>query len=171
MLTLALSLSSPITPPAPTSDPHTRTRQSPTARFSLAHERNRQIEASWKTLSPAEQEATFKSLEELQKKPWTELTLDEKKACTSRSRAPPEGARRLTRPAAYYVAFGPHGPREPILPPGSGAKTFGGVLVAIAVAGGLFGIVRSFGQSPARPPRAARTPRTDPRVPTRHSPL
>ncbi|KAL8281264.1 hypothetical protein RQP46_006298 [Phenoliferia psychrophenolica] len=86
------------------------------------------IEASWKTLTPAEQESTFKALEELQKKPWTELSLDEKKA-------------------SYYVAFGPHGPREPILPPGSGVKTFGGVLVAIAVAGGLFGIVRSFGAS------------------------
>lgn len=86
-----------------------------------------QIEASWKTLSPAEQEQTFKALEELQKKDWKELTLDEKKA-------------------AYFVAFGPHGPREPILPPGSGAKTFGGVTAAVAVAGVLFYAVRSFGQ-------------------------
>ncbi|KAK4699927.1 cytochrome c oxidase subunit 4, partial [Phenoliferia sp. Uapishka_3] len=84
------------------------------------------IEASWKTLSPVEQESTFKALEELQKKDWKELSLDEKKA-------------------SYYVAFGPHGPREPILPPGSGVKTLGGVVVALAVAGGLFAIVRSFG--------------------------
>jgi len=33
-------------------------------------------------LTPAEQEQTFKHLEELQKKDWKELSLDEKKACT-----------------------------------------------------------------------------------------
>ncbi|KAM0747258.1 cytochrome c oxidase subunit IV [Meredithblackwellia eburnea MCA 4105] len=84
------------------------------------------IEASWKGLSPAEQESTFKALEELQKKDWKELSIDEKKA-------------------AYYVAFGPHGPREPILPPGSGAKTVGAVALAVTAAFGLFSIVRSFG--------------------------
>ncbi|KAK4048893.1 Cytochrome c oxidase subunit 5B, mitochondrial [Microbotryomycetes sp. JL201] len=85
------------------------------------------IEASWKGLTPQEQEQTFKHLEELQKKDWKELSLDEKKA-------------------AYYVAFGPHGPREPILPPGSGAKTAGGVAVAVAVAGVVFYGLRSFAQ-------------------------
>ncbi|ORY44277.1 cytochrome c oxidase subunit IV-domain-containing protein [Leucosporidium creatinivorum] len=83
------------------------------------------IEASWKSLTPAEQESTFKALEELQKKDWKELSLDEKKA-------------------SYYVAFGPHGPREPIA--ASGTSTLAGVAVAVAVAGGLFAIVRSLGQ-------------------------
>ena len=39
-----------------------------------------QIEASWKGLSASEQESTFKALEELQKKDWKELSIDEKKA-------------------------------------------------------------------------------------------
>ncbi|GAA5861656.1 hypothetical protein JCM1840_005222 [Sporobolomyces johnsonii] len=82
------------------------------------------IEASWKTLTPAEQEQTFKHLEELQKKPWTELSLDEKKA-------------------AYYVAFGPHGPREPIQ--AEAGKTVAGVAAAVAVAGLIFYLIRKGG--------------------------
>lgn len=46
---------------------------------------------------------------------------------------------------AYYVAFGPHGPREPILPAGSGIKTFGGVAVSILAALVMFAGVRSLG--------------------------
>ncbi|SCV67238.1 BQ2448_5884 [Microbotryum intermedium] len=87
----------------------------------------KQIEASWKGLTPAEQEATFKALEELQKKDWTQLSIDEKKA-------------------AYYVAFGPHGPREPILAPGSGAKTLGGVTLAVIISLGLFTAARTLAQ-------------------------
>lgn len=49
--------------------------------FLVALAVKQQIEASWKTLTPAEQESTFKALEELQKKDWKELTIDEKKAC------------------------------------------------------------------------------------------
>jgi len=82
------------------------------------------IEASWKSLAPGEQEGVFKHLEELQKKDWKELTVDQKKA-------------------AYYVSFGPHGPREPILPPGSNIKIVGGTLAAIAAAIGLFAAIRS----------------------------
>ncbi|GAA5886987.1 hypothetical protein JCM6882_009407 [Rhodosporidiobolus microsporus] len=79
------------------------------------------IEASWKGLTPADQEATFKHLEELQKKDWKELSLDEKKA-------------------AYYVAFGPHGPREPVQ--ADMGKTVGGLVAAVAAAGVLFYLVR-----------------------------
>lgn len=58
---------------------------------------------------------------------------------------------------AYYVAFGPHGPREPILPAGAGAKTFGGTIAAVLIAAGLFYTVRLFGQSTfAGVPRASR---------------
>jgi hypothetical protein len=35
-------------------------------------------------MSPQEQESIFHHLEGLQKKDWTQLSLDEKKACTSR---------------------------------------------------------------------------------------
>ncbi|KWU43159.1 cytochrome c oxidase subunit IV, partial [Rhodotorula sp. JG-1b] len=83
------------------------------------------IEASWKSLTPTEQEQTFKHLEELQKKDWKELSLDEKKA-------------------AYYVAFGPHGPREPIQ--ADGGKTLMGVTAAVAVAGLIFYMVRKGGK-------------------------
>ena len=38
------------------------------------------IEASWKTLSKEEQYGVFRQLEELQRKDWKELSLDEKKA-------------------------------------------------------------------------------------------
>ncbi|BGP21057.1 hypothetical protein JCM10213_007575 [Rhodosporidiobolus nylandii] len=83
------------------------------------------IEASWKGLTPSEQEATFKHLEELQKKDWKELSLDEKKA-------------------SYYVAFGPHGPREPIK--ADAGKTVAGVAVAVAAASVIFYLVRLGGK-------------------------
>lgn len=38
------------------------------------------IEASWKALSKEEQYAVFRQLEELQRKDWKELSIDEKKA-------------------------------------------------------------------------------------------
>ncbi|KAI0819046.1 cytochrome c oxidase subunit IV family [Irpex lacteus] len=47
--------------------------------------------AQWERLSPEEQLTVHQQLEEIQKKDWTTLSIDEKKA-------------------AYYVAFGPHGP-------------------------------------------------------------
>ncbi|GJN94663.1 hypothetical protein Rhopal_007746-T1 [Rhodotorula paludigena] len=82
------------------------------------------IEASWKSLSVEEQEQTFKHLEELQKKDWKELSLDEKKA-------------------AYYVAFGPHGPREPIQ--ANAGKTVAGTLAAVGVASVIFYLIRRGG--------------------------
>ena len=47
---------------------------------------------------------------------------------------------------AYYVAFGPHGPREPILAPGGGTKIFGGIVASVLAAGALFYTVRLFGK-------------------------
>ncbi|GAA6009404.1 hypothetical protein JCM10207_003768 [Rhodosporidiobolus poonsookiae] len=82
------------------------------------------IEASWKGLTPQEQEQTFKHLEEIQKGDWKALSLDEKKA-------------------AYYVAFGPHGPREPIQ--ADTGKTVAGVAAAVAVASVIFYTIRSGG--------------------------
>lgn len=38
------------------------------------------IEATWKSLSPAEQSEVYQKLEQVQKKDWKELTVDEKKA-------------------------------------------------------------------------------------------
>lgn len=49
--------------------------------------------------------------------------------------------------AAYWIAFGPHGPRAQA-PPGEGSRVFFGTLVAVGVSLTLFGIIRFF----ARPP-------------------
>ncbi|KAG8758017.1 Cytochrome c oxidase subunit 5A, partial [Ceratobasidium sp. 423] len=70
-----------------------------------------------------------RELEDLQKRDWKTLSIDEKKA-------------------AYFVAFGPHGPRTPVTPPGQTMKVITGTLVMIALAGGAYGIVRSFGTTP-----------------------
>ncbi|THH29086.1 hypothetical protein EUX98_g5100 [Antrodiella citrinella] len=68
------------------------------------------VEAQWETLNSQDQLAVHQQLAELQKKDWRTLSVDEKKA-------------------AYYVAFGPHGPRKPISRPGDSLK------VALAVIG------------------------------------
>ncbi|KAG2201177.1 hypothetical protein INT46_001144 [Mucor plumbeus] len=85
------------------------------------------IETRWKTLSTAEQNTIAKQLEEAQKGDWKSLSLDEKKA-------------------AYYIAFGAHGPREPLTKPGHGMKVFGGVAGVLAASGALFYAIRIGGQ-------------------------
>ncbi|WWD22243.1 hypothetical protein CI109_106734 [Kwoniella shandongensis] len=87
------------------------------------------IEASWKTLPAEEQYEVYQQLEQLQKKDWKELTLDEKKA-------------------AYFVAFGPHGPRAPVSEPGHGLKVFGGVAVAVLAAFGVLTYAKTFSAPP-----------------------
>ncbi|KAI9304467.1 cytochrome c oxidase subunit IV [Cunninghamella echinulata] len=89
------------------------------------------LEARWKTLSTAEQNTIAKQLEEAQKADWKALSVDEKKA-------------------SYYIAFGPHGPREPITGPGHTAKVLGGVAGVLAVSGGLFALIRSGGKETPR---------------------
>ncbi|CAG8503724.1 14997_t:CDS:2 [Dentiscutata heterogama] len=72
------------------------------------------IENQWKSLSETEKSNLIKKLEELQKQDWNKLSIDDKRA-------------------AYYVSFGPHGPREPLTGPGHTSKVFigvGGVLAA-----------------------------------------
>ncbi|PWY99246.1 COX4-domain-containing protein [Testicularia cyperi] len=86
------------------------------------------IEASWKTLSKEEQYGVFRQLEELQRKDWKELSVDEKKA-------------------AYFVSFGPHGPRKPIAAPGQGAKTAAGVVALLGVTTGVYYLMRANGGS------------------------
>lgn len=51
-----------------------------------------------------------------------------------------------THLTAYYVSFGPHGPRTPVNPPGTGIKVFAGTLGAVALALGLFGLARARGE-------------------------
>lgn len=46
---------------------------------------------------------------------------------------------------AYYVAFGPHGPRSPVNPPGTTVKILTGVSALIGTAGLLYASFRSIG--------------------------
>ncbi|KAM5538097.1 hypothetical protein V8D89_008294 [Ganoderma adspersum] len=89
------------------------------------------VEAMWERLSANEQLAIHQQLEELQKKDWKSLSIDEKKA-------------------AYYVAFGPHGPRAPVSPPGTTPKVIGGVAAAIGAATALYLVIRANGPTPPR---------------------
>ncbi|KAI0270260.1 cytochrome c oxidase subunit IV [Russula aff. rugulosa BPL654] len=89
------------------------------------------VEAQWATLSPSEQTAVHQQLEELQRKDWKTLSLAEKKA-------------------AYYVAFGPHGPRSPVNPPGTTVKILTGVSALIGTAGLLYAGFRSVAPPPPK---------------------
>ncbi|CDO68631.1 hypothetical protein BN946_scf184996.g62 [Trametes cinnabarina] len=89
------------------------------------------VEAMWERLSPEEQSVIHQQLEEIQKRDWKTLSIDEKKA-------------------AYYVAFGPHGPRAPIHPPGTTPKIILGVTGLILAAGALFYSIRAAAPPPPR---------------------
>ena len=48
---------------------------------------------------------------------------------------------------AYYVAFGPHGPRTPVSPPGQGFKVFLATMGLVGVAAAAYVGIRSLGTS------------------------
>jgi hypothetical protein len=50
---------------------------------------------------------------------------------------------------AYYIAFGPHGPRA-LPPPGEGMKVFSYTVVGLLVAFGLFTFTRSMAKPPPK---------------------
>ncbi|EDR06441.1 uncharacterized protein LACBIDRAFT_163585, partial [Laccaria bicolor S238N-H82] len=89
------------------------------------------VEAQWAKLSSEEKVAVHEQLEVLQKKDWKELSLDEKKA-------------------AYYVAFGPHGPRTPTSQPGDNLKIFLSTFALVGVAGVLFYAIRQYAAPPPK---------------------
>ncbi|KAG1756862.1 COX4, subunit IV of cytochrome c oxidase [Suillus paluster] len=89
------------------------------------------VEAQWEKMSQSDQAVVHRQLEELQKKDWKSLSLDEKKA-------------------AYYVAFGPHGPRASVSPPGQGLKVFLSTLGLVGVAGLLTLAIRSRAPPPPK---------------------
>ncbi|KAJ4347881.1 Cytochrome c oxidase subunit 5B, mitochondrial [Didymosphaeria variabile] len=88
------------------------------------------IEKRWEDMPPQEQADLWMSLRDRMKVDWKEMTLQEKKA-------------------AYYIAFGPHGPRRPP-PPDEGRKVFFLAAGVIAAAVGVFSITRLFA-NPVRP--------------------
>lgn len=58
----------------------------------------------------------------------------------------------MTSITAYYIAFGPHGPRA-LPPPGEGMKIFSYTMIGLLVSFGLF----TFARMVARPPPATMT--------------
>jgi len=80
-------------------------------------------------MSGEEKLTVHEQLEALQVKDWKELSLDEKKA-------------------AYYVAFGPHGPRAPTSQPGDGVKIFFSTLALMAIGGIVFFAIHSQSSTP-----------------------
>ncbi|KAF2796424.1 COX4-domain-containing protein [Melanomma pulvis-pyrius CBS 109.77] len=88
------------------------------------------IEKRWEDMPPQEQADLWMSLRDRMKVDWKEMTLQEKKA-------------------AYYIAFGPHGPRRPP-PPDEGRKVFFLSMAIIGAACVVFSITRMFA-NPQRP--------------------
>ncbi|KAK7747951.1 Cytochrome c oxidase subunit 5B, mitochondrial [Cytospora paraplurivora] len=86
------------------------------------------IEKRWEGMPLQEQAELWMALRDRMKEDWHDLTVKEKQA-------------------AYWVAFGPHGPRaEP--PPGEGKKVTLYVFAGLALALTIFGSLRAL----ARPP-------------------
>jgi len=89
------------------------------------------VEAQWEKLDKEEQVAIYRQLETLQKKDWKTLTIDEKKA-------------------AYYVAFGPYGPRTPLNPPGTAVKVGSAVIGLVAVTTIIFTTLHHYAAPPPK---------------------
>ncbi|TIC00155.1 Glc-6-P isomerase [Wallemia mellicola] len=85
--------------------------------------------ASWKTLSTEERQSVYTEVVEKQKQDWKQLSIDEKRA-------------------AYFISFGPHGPRTPVVEQGGNTKVFVGVLGALAATAAIYFGVRSFAAEP-----------------------
>jgi hypothetical protein len=135
-------------------------------------------------MPPQEQADLWMALRDRMKAPWTELTIQEKKAgmsatasytmfdlhtpyrelqecaqyCSFR-RAQLHAilqhisqiARKaiLTLTTAYYIAFGPHGPRAEA-PPGEGMQIFKYTMIGVVVSVGLFYLTRMFARGPPK---------------------
>ncbi|KAJ9124541.1 hypothetical protein QFC24_003333 [Naganishia onofrii] len=89
------------------------------------------IEATWTKLPKEEQHEVYRTLEEVQKRDWKQLSIDEKKA-------------------AYYVAYGAHGPRAPLNQPGNGLRVLGGTALAIGTAFAIFSGFRARAPPPPK---------------------
>ncbi|KAH9845573.1 cytochrome c oxidase polypeptide 5, mitochondrial-like [Teratosphaeria destructans] len=97
------------------------------------------IEKRWEAMPPQEQADLWMALRDRMKVDWNQMTLQEKKA---------DGI--LTpRLAAYWIAFGPHGPRA-LPPPGENAKIFLYTMYGVIASGVIFGIIKFFARAPPR---------------------
>ncbi|KZV87386.1 COX4-domain-containing protein [Exidia glandulosa HHB12029] len=89
------------------------------------------VEAQWERMKKDEKIEVHNAVHEIMKKDWRTLSLDEKKA-------------------AYYIAFGPHGPRKPLNPPGTNWQIFFGTVGLIGLSISIFLVIRSFAPPPVR---------------------
>jgi cytochrome c oxidase subunit 4 len=80
------------------------------------------IEKRWEGMPLQEQADLWMALRDRMKGSWKELTVQEQKA-------------------AYWIAFGPHGPRAED-PAGTGSKIFWGVVSGVAASVAIFGAIR-----------------------------
>ncbi|SPO05644.1 probable cytochrome-c oxidase chain V precursor [Cephalotrichum gorgonifer] len=83
------------------------------------------IEKRWESMPLQEQAELWMALRDRMKGSWKDLTLQEQKA-------------------AYWVAFGPHGPRA-LDPPGEGKKLLFHTVLVLGATLGIFGAIRFFG--------------------------
>ncbi|KAF2398162.1 cytochrome c oxidase subunit 5 [Trichodelitschia bisporula] len=88
------------------------------------------IEKRWEEMPPQEQADLWMALRDRMKTDWHELTAHEKKA-------------------AYFIAFGPHGPRAEA-EPGENWKVFRYTMYGVIASAALFGFTRLFA-GPAPP--------------------
>ncbi|PHH79338.1 hypothetical protein CDD82_2440 [Ophiocordyceps australis] len=86
------------------------------------------IEKRWDIMPLQEQADLWMALRDRMKGNWNELTIQEQKA-------------------AYWIAFGPHGPRA-VDPPGTNARIVWGVISGVTASLIIFGIIRHFAKPP-----------------------
>ncbi|KAG5952218.1 Cytochrome c oxidase polypeptide 5, mitochondrial [Claviceps sorghi] len=96
----------------------------PSSTQALSNPTLKNIEKRWEGMPLQEQADLWMALRDRMKGSWSELTLQEKKA-------------------AYWIAFGPHGPRA-VDPPGTNARIAWGVGVGLATSFAIFAVIRSF---------------------------
>ncbi|AEO71582.1 341d28af-8b7a-4027-9e4c-767c34573330 [Thermothielavioides terrestris] len=88
------------------------------------------IEKRWEGMPMQEQAELWMALRDRMKESWTELTLQEKKA-------------------AYWIAFGPHGPRA-LPPPGENKKVALYTAIGVGISFIIFATLRSFAKPAPR---------------------
>ena len=86
------------------------------------------IEKRWEGMPHQEQAELWMALRDRMKENWADLTLQEKKA-------------------AYYISFGPHGPRA-VDPPGEGKKVALYTVVGVGISFLIFFTIRQFAGQP-----------------------
>ncbi|EEP79265.1 cytochrome c oxidase subunit IV [Uncinocarpus reesii 1704] len=102
-----------------------QTRAASTAEHAIANPTLAGIEKRWEAMPPQEQAELWMQLRDRMKVDWHEMTMQEKKA-------------------AYWIAFGPHGPRAEA-PKGEGMKVFIQVTKYLLISFGVFYAIRMFG--------------------------